>query len=195
MNVDPNNKPSRYSRRRAIRLGTTGIAGLATLAEHLGAAAVTAPQATAVQARPVGQVQRAARPEDKLRIATCQFPVNASIAANATSIREFMRHAADAGAHLLHTSEASLSGYPGTDIPSFQEPYSHWASFIARPDATIPKQLERNQPGILIHDFPDGLSEGGWYHNFQPMKLRPDEIMTWGTPSQHPRQVDGQAEP
>jgi hypothetical protein len=27
------------------------------------------------------------------------------------------------------------------------------------------------------------------------MKLRPDEIMTWGTPSQHPRQVDGQAEP
>ena len=75
------------------------------------------------------------------------------------------------------------------------QPYSHWASFIARPDATIPKQLERNQSGILIHDFPDGLSEGGWYHNFQPMKLRPDEIMTWGTPSQHPRQVDGQAEP
>jgi hypothetical protein len=50
------------------------------------------------------------------------------------------------------------------------QPYSHWGSFIARPDATIPKRLEINQPGMLIHDFPDGLSEGGWYHNFKPMQ-------------------------
>ncbi len=48
---------------------------------------------------------------------------------------------------------------------------------------------------MLVHDFPDGLSEGGWYHNFKPMKKRDDEIMTWGTPSRHPRQRDGQAEP
>jgi predicted amidohydrolase len=75
------------------------------------------------------------------------------------------------------------------------QPYSHWGSFIARPDATIAKQLEINQPGLLTHEFPDGLSEGGWYHNFQPLKLREDEIMTWGTPSKHPRQIDGQAEP
>ncbi len=47
------------------------------------------------------------------------------------------------------------------------QPYSHWGSFIARPDATIPKQLGINQPGMLIHDFPDGLSEGGWYPQFQ----------------------------
>jgi hypothetical protein len=55
--------------------------------------------------------------------------------------------------------------------------------------------LAINQPGMLIHDFPDGLSEGGWFHNEQPLKLRDDEIMTWGTPSQHPRQADGQTEP
>ncbi len=75
------------------------------------------------------------------------------------------------------------------------QPYSHWGSFIARPDATIPKQLPINQPGMLIHDFPDGLSEGGWFHNFRPMQKRDDEIMSWGTPSKHPRQADGQAEP
>jgi hypothetical protein len=45
------------------------------------------------------------------------------------------------------------------------QPYSHWGSFIARPDATIPRQLEINKPGMLIHDFPDGLSEGGWSYN------------------------------
>ncbi len=73
--------------------------------------------------------------------------------------------------------------------------YSHWGSFIARPDGTIPKQLAMNQPGMLIHEFPDTLSEGGWYHNFKPMKKRDDEIMTWGTPSNHPRQRDGQSEP
>ncbi len=75
------------------------------------------------------------------------------------------------------------------------QPYSHWGSFIARPDATIPKQLAINESGMLLHDFPDGLSEGGWYHNFKPMQKRDDEIMSWGTPSKHPRQADGQAEP
>jgi predicted amidohydrolase len=75
------------------------------------------------------------------------------------------------------------------------QPYSHWGSFIARPDATIPKELPINEPGMLIHDFPDGLSEGGWYHNLKPMQKRDDEIMSWGTPIKHPRQADGQAEP
>ena len=66
------------------------------------------------------------------------------------------------------------------------QPYSHWGSFIARPDATIAKQLDKNQPGMLVHDFPDTLSEGGWYHNQRPMKMRDDEIMSWGIPGNHP---------
>lgn len=39
------------------------------------------------------------------------------------------------------------------------------------------------------------LSEGGWFHNFPPRKLRDDELMTRGTARQHPRQINGQAEP
>jgi len=74
------------------------------------------------------------------------------------------------------------------------QPYSHWDRSLP-PDASIPKQLAINQPGLLIHGFPDGLSEGGWFHNFKPMQKRDDEIMSWGTPIQHPRQADGQAEP
>ena len=66
---------------------------------------------------------------------------------------------------------------------------------VARPDSTIEKQLAINQLGMLVHHFPDTLSAGGWYHNFKPMKMRDDEILCWGTPGRHPRQVDGQAEP
>ena len=75
------------------------------------------------------------------------------------------------------------------------QPYSHWGSFIARPDATIPQQLGTDQPGMLVHDFPDGLSKGGWFHNQKPMRKREDEIMSWGTPARHARQADGQAQP
>jgi hypothetical protein len=48
---------------------------------------------------------------------------------------------------------------------------------------------------MLIHDFSDGRSEDGWFHNFQPMKRRDDEIMWWGTPIKHARQANGQPEP
>jgi len=281
----------------------------------------------------------------KLRIASCQFPVTGDIARNAAYIRRYMRRAAQAGAHLLHTSEACLSGYAGKDFPSFtgydwpllrrqtnrlrqlasdlgiwlvlgsahfldagtkptnclyligpdgrivdrydkcmctpgdqkhysagnrlvtrtingitlglaicydvcypqlyaayreqgvklmlhssynardegkncldvltvrqlttrcadnnmwavannsSHPYSHWGSFVARPDATVARQLKINQAGMLVHDFPDGLSEGGWLHNRMPMKLAKDEVLHFGTPSTHPRQINGQAEP
>ena len=281
----------------------------------------------------------------KLRVASCQFPVSGDIAANAAYIRGFLRRAADHGCGILHTSEACLSGYPGTDIPSFHgypwdrlraattelralarelglwlvlgsahyldartkpsnclylidprgriadrydkcmctpgdqkhysagnrlvthriggiriglaicydvcypqiyaayrergvelmlhsfhnargtgpncldvlnmhqvptrcadnrmwavannssQPYSHWPSFVARPDATIASRLRRNRAGMLVHDFPDGLSAGGWLHNFIPMKLAPDEVLHFGTPSNHPRQREGTAEP
>jgi predicted amidohydrolase len=332
------------TRRQAIR--GAGLASLAAMVPLSGRAAPTAAEARpAGRAAPAKGQGRDTQPSEKLRVATCQFPVSGQIVDNAKYIRDFLHQAAASGAHLLHTSEASLSGYPGTDLPSFQDfdwdtlrrettalrqearelglwlvlgsahflderskptnclylidpqggiadrydkcmctrgdqkhysagnrlvthdvrgvriglaicydicwpqiyvayreqgvtlmihsfhnargkgpncldvlnlrqvptrcadnrlwavannssqPYSHWGSFIARPDATIARQLEINQPGMLIHDFPDGLSEGGWFHNERPLKLRDDEIMTWGTPSQHPRQADGQAEP
>ena len=74
-------------------------------------------------------------------------------------------------------------------------PYSHWASFVARPDATIAQKLKINQAGMLVHDFPDGLSEGGWIHNQMPMKLAESESLHYGKPSRHLRQSDGQSEP
>ena len=347
MSSTPSSGSARVTRREAIR--TTGRA-LAGVASGVGLSQVSLEGASqAAQAPPAPTPASPSdldpNPGDKLRVATCQFPVSGNPAENAKFIREFMHQAAEAGAHLLHTSEASLSGYAGIDFRSFEsyewralrsettalrklaqslhlwlvlgsahyldatakptnclylvdaegrvadrydkcfctggdqkhysvgdrlvtrdirgvriglaicydicwpqlyigyrekgvtvmihsfhnarskgkncldalnvhqvptrcadnrmwavcnnssQPYSHWGSFIARPDASIPKQLAINQPGMLIHDFPDGLSAGGWYHNFKPMQKRDNEIMSWGTPGKHPRQADGQAEP
>jgi len=322
------------SRRAALGLGGTALATLA----------VTDPVATA--AMPTAPFPpEAPRPEKGLRVAACQFPVSGNITENARQIREFMRRAVKSGAHLLHTSEAALSGYAGVDLPSLDgydwellrretaairslakelelwlvlgsahyldaqtkptnclyligpdsgivdrydksmctrgdqkhysagnhlavqdirgvrvglaicydicwpqiymayreggvmlmlhsfhnargkgedcldvlnvrevptrcadnrlwavannssQPYSHFGSFVARPDATIAQQLPINEPGLLVHDFPDGLSKGGWYHNERPLRLGDDELMSWGQPSQHPRQQDSRAEP
>ena len=55
----------------------------------------------------------------KLRVASCQFPVTEDIAKNARYIRRYMRKATEGHADLLHTSEACLSGYAGTDFPTF----------------------------------------------------------------------------
>jgi deaminated glutathione amidase len=282
---------------------------------------------------------------DKLRVASCQFPVTGDIKKNADYVARYMKRAADSGANLLHTSETCLSGYANVDYPSFDgfnwsllrdqtsrlralaadldiwlvlgsshhlddrtkptnclylidpkgsivnrydkcmctggdqkaysagnrlitrtingvkiglaicydicypqiyagyrqngvklmihsfynagnkgpncldvlnchqvptrcadnlmwavannssKPYSHWASFVARPDATIAQQLKINQAGMLVHDFPDGLSEGGWIHNHIPMKLARNEVLHFGKPTRHPRQTNGRAEP
>ena len=331
-----------FTRRQAFNTAGKAIAGLVGMGAlpSLEAMAAEAPQPNSS-----GAPAEDASSTQKLRVATCQFPVGPNPAENAKHISGFMQDAAYQGAHLLHTSEASLSGYAGYDIPSFKgydwdalrkanaelraqareqkmwlalgsahyldektkptncvylidpdgrivdrydksfctagdqrhytagnrlvtreirgvkiglaicfdlawpqlyigyrelgatvmihsfhnarekgpncldvldarlaptrcsdnrmwavcnnssQYYSHWGSFVARPDGTIPKQLAMNRPGMLVHDFPDTLSEGGWYHNFKPMKKRDDEIMTWGTPSDHPRQRDGQSEP
>jgi deaminated glutathione amidase len=337
-------KGAGITRREAAKATSKAVAGLVGLA-GLPSVSASAFEASPPQTIPAGQPGQDTNPTAKLRIATCQFPVSGNSAENAEYIRNFMRQAATEGAHLLHTSEASLSGYAGVDFPTFEkydwdalrvetaklralarelkmwlvlgsghfldentkptnclyliapageivdrydkcfctegdqkhysagnrlvtgdirgvkiglaicydicwpqlyiayremgvtvmihsmhnardkgkncldtlnvrevptrcadnrmwavcnnssQPYSHWGSFIARPDATIAKQLEINQPGMLIHDFPDTLSEGGWYHNFKPMKMRDDEIMSWGTPSNNPRQRDGRSEP
>ena len=74
-------------------------------------------------------------------------------------------------------------------------PYSHWGSFVARPDATIAKQLAKNRSGMLVHDFPDGLSERGWLHDHLPMKVAEGERLFYGKPSDHPRQRNGRSEP
>jgi len=329
---------------KATGKALAGATVLATLPQLSGGGASNSVEASP-QHSPVIPPGTGPSLKETLRIATCQFPVSGNPVENAKYIHDFLRQAADARAHLLHTSEACLSGYAGIDVRSFEEydwdvlrrettalrklarelnlwlvlgsahfldlktkptnclylidpegkladrydkcfctegdqkhysvgnrlvthdirgvriglaicydicwpqlyiayreqgatvmvhsfhnarskgpncldtlnvrqvptrcadnrlwavcnnssqPYSHWGSFIARPDATIPQQLGINQPGMLIHDFPDGLSKGGWFHNDRPMRKRDDEIMNWGTPTKHPRQADGQSDP
>lgn len=74
-------------------------------------------------------------------------------------------------------------------------PSSHWGSFVARPDATIAQQLPRNRAGMPLHEFPDGLSEGGWIHHRLPPMLPGDAPLHYGNPSNHPRQADGRSAP
>lgn len=54
---------------------------------------------------------------EKIRIATCQFPVSGDARANGRYVRRLMRQAAENGAKLVHFSEAALSGYGGVDVP------------------------------------------------------------------------------
>jgi predicted amidohydrolase len=54
-----------------------------------------------------------------IRVATCQFAVGPSIKQNARKICEFLHKAAKAKADIVHFPECVLSGYVGTDFPSF----------------------------------------------------------------------------
>jgi len=56
----------------------------------------------------------------RLTLATCQFAVRGDLRANARAILRQMREARRRGADLAHFSEACLSGYAGTDLPSLK---------------------------------------------------------------------------
>jgi len=55
-----------------------------------------------------------------LKVATCQFPVSASIERNARYVRDLMREASDQGARAVHFSECALSGYAGSDFDAWE---------------------------------------------------------------------------
>ena len=54
-----------------------------------------------------------------LNVATCQFAVSDSIKRNTRQICDLLRKAKKAGADIAHFPECALSGYVGTDFPSF----------------------------------------------------------------------------
>lgn len=58
---------------------------------------------------------------EKLRVATCQFPVSGSISENADWIRRQMRQAHQQQADVVHFSEVALSGYAGVDRPNMSD--------------------------------------------------------------------------
>jgi predicted amidohydrolase len=57
----------------------------------------------------------------KLKIASCQFPVSASIAENAGWITAQVKEAADSGALVIQFPECALSGYPGVDMETLED--------------------------------------------------------------------------
>jgi predicted amidohydrolase len=58
--------------------------------------------------------------QEKLKVATCQFPVTGKIRSNAEYIKKYIKEASFNNADIVHFSEAALSGYPPGDIPSFE---------------------------------------------------------------------------
>ncbi len=54
-----------------------------------------------------------------LTVATCQFAVSADVKRNARAVLVFLEKAAQAQADIVHFSECALSGYAGSDFPSF----------------------------------------------------------------------------
>ena len=118
MNSTPTHGASRVTRREAMKRTGKALAGVASLA---GVSQVASGAETNVTSQPASAIATDHKnPGDKLRVATCQFPVSGQPGENAKFIRDFMHQAAEAGAHLLHTSEACLSGYAGIDFPSFE---------------------------------------------------------------------------
>ena len=55
----------------------------------------------------------------KLKIATCQFAVSASVRRNSRRICEYLYKARRAKVDIVHFSECALSGYAGIDFESF----------------------------------------------------------------------------
>jgi len=56
---------------------------------------------------------------DRVKVATCQFPVSGNLRRNAGYVKRGIVKAASVGAGLVHFSEAALSGYAGSDVHTF----------------------------------------------------------------------------
>ncbi len=116
MTLASTGKFSRVTRREALKAAgkaLSGVAALAALSQLPGDGVSNAAQTPvpAATSSPPGQDTNRA---ERLRVATCQFPVSGNAAGNAKYTRDFMRRAADAGANLLHTSEGRIGW---TSIP------------------------------------------------------------------------------
>jgi len=99
----------KITRRQAVQATGKALAGVASI--NAWPSLASASGLPNVAETPASQTTPAdTNSIKKLRIATCQFPVSASPAENAKYIRDFIHEAAGEGAHLLHTSECSLSG-------------------------------------------------------------------------------------
>ena len=113
-------KGTTITRRQAIKATGETLAGLGCLAA-LPSLPGNAVEAAPPQTIPATQPNLATNSTEKLRVATCQFPVGPIPQRTRSISADFMHQAAREGAHLLHTSEASLSGYAGMRFPDVRE--------------------------------------------------------------------------
>ncbi len=58
--------------------------------------------------------------QERLKVATCQFPVTGDLKSNSEYIKKYIKEAAQNHTDIIHFSEAALSGYPPDDMPSFE---------------------------------------------------------------------------
>jgi deaminated glutathione amidase len=94
-------------------------------------------------------------------VATCQFPVSAEIGANLRYIRRQVTTARERGAHVAHFPEAALSGYAGTNFPTFAG--FDWAALR---DATLEVTCLARRLGIwVVVGSAHPLSSGRKPHN------------------------------
>ena len=56
----------------------------------------------------------------KLKVATCQFPLEANLEHNLGYVLRQMKSAKSRGAHVAHFSETALPGYAGVDLKSME---------------------------------------------------------------------------
>ncbi|MBM3994090.1 MAG: carbon-nitrogen hydrolase family protein [Planctomycetes bacterium] len=92
-----------------------------------------------------------------LRVATCQFSVEADIDHNRRAILRQIREGAQRGADVVHFSETALSGYAGVDIPGVHA--IDWDRLV---DATreIQAAAESHKIWVLLgstHRLSDGI--------------------------------------
>ncbi|HEX3872231.1 MAG TPA: carbon-nitrogen hydrolase family protein [Pirellulales bacterium] len=77
-----------------------------------------------------------------LRVASCQFDVEADIAHNLAEIQRLMGEASAGGARIAHFCEAALSGYAGFDVPDTRQ--LDWGALHDAVDAVCHSAREAN---------------------------------------------------
>lgn len=80
--------------------------------------------------------------QQRMKVATCQFPVTGDLNSNSDYIQKFIIEAAQNKADIVHFSEAALSGYPPDDLPSFDN--YDWEALRAETRNIISLAREKN---------------------------------------------------
>jgi predicted amidohydrolase len=141
-----------------------------------------------------------------LKVATCRFPVSGDVDEDARYIKGFIEEAARNQADVVHFSEAALSGYAGVDVPDFND--YDWDKLRAHTKEIMGLAEEHRiwvvlgsahylcpeeKPTNCLYIISD---EGEIVDRYdKAMVLSVDEVYHNGTPSNHPRAENRQAQP